>query len=94
MENRPCYDRDLILTSTALKQQSRTVKTALPMTTPWTCVTIRPSELKQGLHTRFITYKFLLEFNKAHRLLLHYPVTSQLTSGRLVLQLRSKSNRP
>ena len=87
MENRPCCDRNLILTRTALKQQSRTVKTASPLTTPGTCVTIRPAEPKQVRHTGFITHKSTLKLNKAHRLLLHYPVTSRVIVSRLLDRL-------
>jgi len=64
------------------------------MTTSGTTVPLRPSKLEQVFHARFFSGKLPLELNKVQRLLLHYPTTSPLTWGTLVIQLRSKSNDP
>jgi hypothetical protein len=94
VEDRTCGDGDLILALTALIQAARAVKAVRTVTTSGTMITLWPSKLEQVFHTSFFSRKFPLELNKAHRLLLHYPATSPLTWGRLVIQLRSKGNHP
>lgn len=94
MEDGPCGNRDLILALAALIQPPRGVKAVRSMTTSGTTVPLRPSKLEQVFHARFFSGKLPLELNKVQRLLLHYPTTSPLTWGTLVIQLRSKGNDP
>jgi hypothetical protein len=94
MKDCPCGHRNLIFALTALVQLTRTVKTVRAVTTSGTTIPLWPSKQKEMLYAGFLRGKSLLELYQAQLLLLHCNSTSPLTSGWLVIQLRSKSNNP
>ena len=94
MKDRPRSHRDLVLALTALVQLTRTVKAILRVTASGTTITLWPSKLKQMLHAGFLDGKPLLKLYQTQLLLLHRSATSPLTSGCLVILLRTKGNNP